>query len=45
MSDPISTEEQLIAKRREKLEALRESLGSNPYRNGFKRDSLSLIHI
>ena len=41
MSDPISTEEQLIAKRREKLEALRESLGSNPYRNGFKRDSLA----
>ena len=41
MSDPISTEEQLIAKRRDKLEALRESLGSNPYRNGFKRDSLA----
>ena len=41
MSDPISTEEQLIAKRREKLEALRKSLGSNPYRNGFKRDSLA----
>ena len=41
MSDPISTEEQLIAKRREKLETLRESLGSNPYRNGFKRDSLA----
>ena len=41
MSDSISTEEQLIAKRREKLEALRESLGSNPYRNGFKRDSLA----
>ena len=41
MSDPISTEEQLIAKRREKLEALRESLGSSPYRNGFKRDSLA----
>ena len=41
MSDPISTEAQLIAKRREKLEALRESLGSNPYRNGFKRDSLA----
>ena len=41
MSDPISTEEQLIAKRREKLEALRESLGSNPYPNGFKRDSLA----
>ncbi len=41
MSDSMSTEEQLIAKRRDKLESLRESLGSNPYRNSFKRDSLA----
>ena len=35
-----STEAQLIAQRREKLEQLRERTG-NPYRNDFKRDALA----
>jgi lysyl-tRNA synthetase class 2 len=35
-----STEAQLIAQRREKLEQLREKTG-NPYRNDFKRDALA----
>jgi lysyl-tRNA synthetase class 2 len=35
-----STETQLIAQRREKLEQLREKTG-NPYRNDFKRDALA----
>lgn len=41
MSDSISTEEQLIAQRRNKLATMRESLGKNPYRNGIKRDALA----